>query len=87
MEMLRLFYATKHKAWSHEAEMRLVAQRGDVAFQVPGRITEVILGEKTDGNAGQKVLDVMVRDLPRRHSHDILRRVSHILLTLQAALA
>jgi len=46
MEMLKVFYATKYIAWKHEAEFRLVSKIGDVALDLPGRIVEVILGEK-----------------------------------------
>lgn len=57
MEMLRIFYATKHVAWKHEAEFRLVFPRsGDIALNVPGRITEVILGEKVSNTDAQGAL-------------------------------
>ena len=59
MDMLKLFYCTKHTAWSHEAELRLIARRGDVLLELPGTITEVILGEKTDQPAAQQVLDAI----------------------------
>jgi hypothetical protein len=52
MDMLKIFCATKHIAWKHEAEFRLVSKKGDVALDLPGRIIEVILGEKvSDANA------------------------------------
>lgn len=56
MEMLKIFYATKHVAWKHEAEFRLVSKSGDSALNVPGRITEVILGEKVSNLDTQSVL-------------------------------
>ena len=55
MEMLKHFYATKHIAWKHEAEFRLVSKKGDVALDIPGRIVEVILGEKVSGADAQTV--------------------------------
>jgi hypothetical protein len=59
MDMLRVFYGTKYKAWSHESELRLVSLRGDVALELPGRITEVILGEKVEAAAASEVLDAI----------------------------
>jgi hypothetical protein len=56
MEMLKIFYATKHVAWKHEAEFRLVSKGGDILLNVPGRITEVILGEKVSNGDAQSVL-------------------------------
>lgn len=56
MDMLQTFYATKHVSWKHEAEFRLVSKTGDIALNVPGRITEVILGEKVSDTDAQSVL-------------------------------
>jgi hypothetical protein len=54
MEMLKVFYATKYIAWKYEAEFRLVSKRGDVALDLPGRIVEVILGEKVSDADAQR---------------------------------
>jgi hypothetical protein len=59
MEMLKVFYATKHTAWKHEAEFRLVSKKGDSAFNLPGKITEVILGEKVTSTDAKRVLDAV----------------------------
>jgi hypothetical protein len=59
MDMLKLFYGTKHTAWSHEAEFRLLSRHGDVELELPARITEVILGEKTDSTTAGKVLEAV----------------------------
>jgi hypothetical protein len=59
MDMLKLFYGTKHTAWSHEAEFRLVSRHGDAELELPARITEVILGEKTESAAAGLVLEAV----------------------------
>jgi len=56
MDMLKIFYATKHVSWKHEAEFRLVSKTGDIALNVSGRFTEVILGEKVSDTDAQSVL-------------------------------
>lgn len=61
MDMLKIFYATKHVSWKHEAEFRLVSKTGDVALNVPGRITEVILGEKVSDTDAQSVFTAIKR--------------------------
>jgi Protein of unknown function (DUF2971) len=59
MDMLKVFCATKHTAWMHEAECRLVSMEGDRAFKLPGRISEVILGEKIDVGAVNRIADAL----------------------------
>jgi hypothetical protein len=59
MDMLKVFYATKYIAWKHEAEFRLVSKIGDLAFDLPGRITEVILGEKINDSDARSVLNAV----------------------------
>jgi hypothetical protein len=56
LEMLQTFYGTKHEAWSHEAEFRLLSRRGEVSLTIPGQITEVILGEKIERGAVEQVV-------------------------------
>jgi len=56
MDMLKVFYATKYSAWKYEAEFRLVSKRGDLALDLPGRITEVILGEKVSDTDARNAL-------------------------------
>ncbi|MDI4232504.1 DUF2971 domain-containing protein [Bradyrhizobium sp. Arg237L] len=56
LEMLKTFYGTKHEAWFHEAEFRLLSRRGEISLTIPGQITEVILGEKIERGAVEQVV-------------------------------
>lgn len=60
LEMLTLFYATKHLAWEYEREFRLISMQGDVALNVPGRISSVILGEKAEEADASRVHEILV---------------------------
>jgi len=57
--MMKVFYGTKYIAWKHEAELRLLSRIGDIAYDLPGRITEVILGEKVSESDSRSVLSVI----------------------------
>ncbi|PQO42435.1 DUF2971 domain-containing protein [Blastopirellula marina] len=59
LNMIKIFYATKHLCWKHEAELRLVSRIGDVALEIPGKITEVILGEKASDTDLKRVFAVI----------------------------
>jgi hypothetical protein len=56
MDMLKIFHGANNTAWKHEAEFKLVSKKGDLALDLPGRINEVILGEKITTSDVQKVL-------------------------------
>jgi hypothetical protein len=59
MDLLKLFYGTKHTSWSHEQEFRLVSRQGNVGLPVPGKITEVVLGEKVDADRARAAIAVI----------------------------
>jgi len=61
MSMIKAFYGTKYIAWKHEAEFRLISTKGDAIYDLPGRITEVILGEKVRESDTRNVLSCIAK--------------------------
>jgi hypothetical protein len=70
--MLRLFYGTKHVSWRHEHEFRLLAPQSNVLYDVPGHITDVILGEKMTADCIGAVLEAL-RDSPNIRVSKMMR--------------
>jgi hypothetical protein len=72
--VLVALYATKHRSWSYENEVRFFTHEGNRTYPIAGRISEIIIGDRTPNEWTTKIYalskrrhDVAVYKLIKNH--------------------
>lgn len=71
--MMVAFYATKHSSWKYEEEFRLFSPHGNRTYPVPGRISEIILGDRTPTEAAKRLVE-LASGMPGVRLYKLIRK-------------
>ena len=55
---------TKHIGWKYEKEYRIILDKGNIAYDLPGKITSVIFGLKTTSKDIEEVKKIAILNYP-----------------------